>query len=267
MITVPAKTPAPSPFQQSSVRNALLILNSFTIEQPQQRVADLAASLGLGTSTVSRLLSTLASEGYVSKDPETRKYRLGLRILTLNSVLMAHLELKNEARSSLTKLMEETSETTQIAVLEDQCAVYLEQIECAHPVRIMSYVGRRNPLHCTASGKVLLAFQSKATIHQMLNQELKQYASHTVTDPAILAKQLSAIRSQEFCICTAEFVEGVVSVAAAVRDHCGAVIAAVSLVGPIQRMQKQHLAVYVPKVVDAAQHISQRLGYQKKRPH
>ncbi len=119
---------------------------------------DLANELQLGKSTVSRLLSTLASEGFVTKDPETQKYRLGLRILTLNSIVIANLEVNKEARPILRNLVNETGEAAHIAVLENQEVVYTEQIECSHPVRILSYVGRRNPVHCTSSGKLLYAF-------------------------------------------------------------------------------------------------------------
>lgn len=247
----------------SSVKNALRILNSFTIESPEKRVTDLAEDLGLGKSTISRLLSTLASEGYVIKDPESQKYKLGLRVLTLNSVLVSELEVTKEARPVLKNLVKETSEAAHIAVLEDKEVVYVEQIECAHPVRILSHVGRRNPAHCTSSGKVLLAFEDAGKVSRLLEEPLKSCTKHTVTDKGELLKQLEMIRKQEFYISESEFLEGVVSFASPIRDYTGKVIATVTLVGPEFRIRREHYSGLSTKVAKAAQEISMKLGYFK----
>ncbi|WP_141334468.1 IclR family transcriptional regulator [Paenibacillus sp. tmac-D7] len=245
----------------SSVKNSLRILNSFTNEEPEKRVIDLANELQLGKSTVSRLLSTLASEGFVTKDPETQKYRLGLRILTLNSIVIANLEVNKEARPILRNLVNETGEAAHIAVLENQEVVYTEQIECSHPVRILSYVGRRNPVHCTSSGKLLYAFLDRVAIVKLLQQELKAYTPNTITDPDILKKELMEIKQAEFCYSDCEFLQDVVSFAAPIRDYTGKVIAAISLVGPKHRILKHQHATIKNKVIKAAKEISRNLGY------
>jgi len=255
---------ASSDYHLSSVKNALRILNSFTIEEPEKRVSDLSLELGLGKSTVSRLLSTLASEGYVTKDPENQKYRLGLRVLTLNSIVTSQLEITREARPILKNLVKETGESAHIAVLEDHEVVYIEQIECSHPVRILSYVGRRNPVHCTSSGKVLLAFQDSDKIESILQNELIKCTPYTITDPILLKKQLKEIREKEYCISANDFLEDVISFGAPIRDYTGRVVAAVSLAGPNHRIQEHQHASIVNKVMKAAKEISQNLGYFKK---
>ena len=77
----------------SSVKNALRILNSFTMDEPEKKVTDISSDLGLNKSTVSRTMATLASEGFVVKDPETKKYRLGLSILTLSGILNSNMDI------------------------------------------------------------------------------------------------------------------------------------------------------------------------------
>lgn len=245
----------------STVKNALRILNAFSVEQPEHRVSDLAAILGLNKSAVSRLLSTLASEGYVIKDPETQKYRLGLRILTLNSIVTSQLEINREARPILRQLVQEVGEAAHIAVLEGNEVVYLEQVESLHHVRILSYVGRRNPIHCTSSGKVMLAFQHPDFIEDFLRQKLERYTSATVTDPDVLRRQLAEIRASEFCSSVGEFLEDVVSFASPVRDYTKKVIAAVSVIGPKHRIKPQQHPFIRTRVIKAAREISRNLGY------
>jgi len=245
----------------STVKNALRILNSFSMEQPELRVSDLAASLGLNKSAVSRLLSTLASEGYVVKDPETQKYRLGLRILTLNSIVTSNLEINREARPVLRKLVQEIGEAAHIAVLEGNEVVYLEQVESQHHVRILSYVGRRNPVHCTSSGKVMLAFQHPDFIENFLKQKLERYTSATVTDPEVLRRQLAEIRATDYCSSVGEYLPDVVSFASPVRNYTKKVVAAVSVIGPRHRIKPQQYPVIKNKVIKSAREISRNLGY------
>lgn len=245
----------------STVKNALRILNHFSEEQPALRVSDLAADLGLNKSAVSRLLSTLASEGFVVKDPETQKYRLGLRILTLNSIVTSQLEINREARPILKQLVKELGEAAHIAVLEGHEVVYLEQVESQHHVRILSYVGRRNPVHCTSSGKVLLAFQKPDVIEAVLQSGLERYSPATVTDPDVLRSHLAEIRETDFCSSIGEFLEDVVSFASPVRDFTKKVVAAVSVIGPKHRIKPQMYPSIKSKVIKAAKEISRNLGY------
>jgi len=85
----------------SSVKNALRILKSFTMDEPEKKISDLSASLGLNKSTVSRTMSTLASEGFVFKDPESKKYRLGLSILSLSGIVNSHMDVYRESQPVL----------------------------------------------------------------------------------------------------------------------------------------------------------------------
>lgn len=246
----------------TSVKNALRLLRSFTINEPEKSVTELSISLGLGKSTVSRLLTTLASEGFVIKDPNTRKYRLGLSILHLNTVLTTNLEITREAESILEQLVHEIEETVHIAVLEGVDIIYLNRVECKHPVQILSHIGRRNPSYCTSSGKVILAYQDEETIERVIKNDLKKYTVNTITDPSDFRSILQTIKSQGYAISIEEFREGVTSIAAPIYDYTGKVVYALSVVGPVHRMNAYNSTI-ITKVKRAAKEISEKLGYWK----
>jgi IclR family transcriptional regulator, KDG regulon repressor len=246
----------------SSVKNALRLLRSFSLDEPEKKVTDLASSLGLGKSTVSRLLATLASEGFVTKDPETQKYRLGLTILNLNTIVTSNLEISRESQPVLRKLVDEVGETAQIAVLENMDVVYINRAECKHPVQIFTHIGRRNPLHCTSSGKVILAHQNEETIEQFIENGLEKYTVNTLANPDDLRNRLRTIKENGYSASVEELLEGVASVAAPIRDYTGKVMYAVSVAGPVHRMNPHNLTL-INKVKNAANEISERLGYWK----
>jgi IclR family KDG regulon transcriptional repressor len=244
----------------SSVNNALRILHSFSIEEPEKKVTDLASSLGLTKSTVSRLMSTLASQGFVTKDRETQKYRLGLSILHLNSVITSNLEINRESKLILQNLVNEVGETAHTAILEGSNVVYLNRVECNHPVQILSQVGRRNPLHCTSSGKVILAYQDEEFIEQYIEKGLPKYTLQTISDPIIFRETLKMIKGQGYATSIEEINVGVSSVAAPVRDFSGNSIYALSIVGPIYRMNAHDISL-INRVTCAAKELSKNLGY------
>lgn len=248
----------------SSVGNALNILNCFSVEQPEKRVTDIARELGLGKSTVSRLLATLAREGYVKKDPVTQKFSLGLRILSLASTLTSNLEIVREARPVLQQLVQETSESAQIAELEGNRMIYVDQVKCKQPIRILAHIGRINPIYCTSSGRLLLAYQSEKRQHEVLSGELIKYTPDTETDPIKIQEDLESIRNQGYCILTNELIEGIVSISAPIRDYREKVISAISVVGPVNRITPEKLIFCRNRVQNASREISKKMGYISK---
>jgi len=245
----------------SSVSNALRILNCFTRENSERRVTDISLELGIGKSTVSRLLTTLLNEGYVRKNNETRKYELGLRILTLHNTLMFNLEIIKEARPILKNLANETLEAVQIAELEDLNVIYVDQIKSIHPTKILAHIGRVNPVHCTSSGKLLLAYQNQDKIDDILKNEFKKYTKYTITNPNILLKELKEIKEKGYCISVNEFIENVISISAPIVDVHKNIIAAVSVVGPTQRINGKKISNFTNKVIEAGKEMSRRINY------
>jgi IclR family transcriptional regulator, KDG regulon repressor len=247
----------------SSLKNALRILNSFSMDEPEKKITEISSSLGLNKSTVSRTMATLASEGFVFKDPETKKYRLGLSILTLSGVVNSTMDIYRESQPILSKLVESLGETAHISVLDHLDVIYLHKVECNHPVRFLTHIGRRNPPYCTSSGKVLLAFSGENIIHSVIEKGLHKFSKNTITDPDLLHANLREVKKNGYASSVEELLDGVTSIAAPIYDYKGKVIAALSVVGPKQRFQSHKIQTIAKKVISAGLDISRNMGYRK----
>ncbi|WP_102271742.1 IclR family transcriptional regulator [Cytobacillus massiliigabonensis] len=247
----------------SSVKNALRILRSFSMDEPEKKISELAESLGLNKSTVSRTMSTLASEGFVFKDPDSKKYRLGLSLLSLGGIVNSQMDIYRESHPVLNRLVQEVGETAHIAVLDNHEVIYLQKVECNHPVKVLTHIGKRNPPYSTSSGKTLLAYAKEEIIEAVIERGLQRFTRNTIVDPKKLVTHLKHIREKGFAFSIEEFHEGVNSIAAPVYDYQGKVIAALAIVGPKQRIQPSKMPALSKKVISAANDISSRMGYWK----
>jgi IclR family KDG regulon transcriptional repressor len=251
----------PSSNVLQSVQSGLRILRLFSMEKPVWGVTEISNSLQLNKSTVSRLIGDLVAEGYLEK---TRtKYRLGLSLLCLSGVITSHLEIHREAIDTLKALVNKLEETAHISILEDSDITYLHKVECKHPVRLLSHIGKKNPATCTGAGKVILAFQSEKILREVIAAGLPQMGPKSITDPIELHKDLLKVRDQGYSVSIDEMHEGVLSIGAPVRDYTGEVVAAVSVVGPKQRVSDDKLPQFVEEIIKAGEEISIKLGYIK----
>ncbi|MEZ0119535.1 UNVERIFIED_ORG: IclR family KDG regulon transcriptional repressor [Heyndrickxia coagulans] len=248
----------------ASVRNSILILKSFSENRPAWKVTDLAKSLGLAKSTVSRLVTTLASEGLLKKNPKTGEYHLGLGVLALSGVLMQHLEIHKQAAPILSQLAAATKEATHLAILDGFDTVYIDKEESLYEVKMKTFLGRRNPTHAVSSGKVLLAFSDQAFIEAYIKNGLQAFASRTIMDPTTLKKTLERIRKDGYATSYAEMSESIASVAAPVRDYKGKVVAAITVVGKENRFNTSRMNHLIRLVKEASDEISERMGYDKR---
>ncbi|HET7579200.1 MAG TPA: IclR family transcriptional regulator [Bacillales bacterium] len=248
----------------SSVKNALRVLRSFSMDEPEKTISDLAVSLGLGKSTVSRLMSTLASEEFVIKDPDTHRFRLGLSVLTLGGIITSNLEINKEAAPVVNHLVNDLDETAHLAILDGTDTIYIHKEECNHSIRILTYLGKRNPAYCTSSGKVLLAHSDEDVVEKVVENGLEKYAKNTITDPNKLCSALKKIKERGYASSTDEILEGVTSIAAPIRNYTGKVVAAITVVGPSQRIRQHKIPIYAKKIMDASKEASERLGYDDR---
>lgn len=255
-------------YMLSSVKNALRVLDLFSVKKPERGIREIARELDLSHSTVQRILATLASEGYVVQDPDTKKYRLGVRLLAFNNVITEHLEIYKEALPILKRLVERTGETAHIGILEGTKLVYLHKVEPKRPIRVFTEIGKQVPSYCIAGGKVILAFQDEQKIEQVIQEGLIPYTDKTITDPDELRRHLSEIVQQGYATSQGEYLpEGeIVSIAAPIFDYTGKVFASLSLVGIASRISPQMMQDYIAQVKEAAQEISEELGYMLISP-
>lgn len=247
----------------SSVRNAARVLTSFSVEERELGVTELARRLALGKSTVHRLLVTLAAEHLVEQNPQTGKYRLGLKVYELGALVSVHMDLHEAAIGQLHELRNRTGETVQLAVLDGREVVYVERLESSHTLRLFGRVGHRNQAHCTSTGKVLLAALPDAALVRLLDGwALEAKTPYTITDPEAFRAELDAVRARGYAENMNEAEIGVASVAAPVRGAAGDVVAALSVAAPVMRLDGKSVRTFAGMTVTAAEAVSRRLGYR-----
>ncbi len=243
-----------------SVQKGLKILRLFSIEKPEWGISEMARALHINKSTVSRLVSELIQESFLEK--KGRKYSLGLSLLRLSGVVTSHLEIHRESRESLIQLVEDLQETAHVAILEDGSVTYLHKVDCKHPVRLLSHVGKRNPAHCTSSGKILLAYQTESKVKDLITATgLTPMGPNSITESSRFFQDLHTVRKQGYSVCIDEMHDDVVSIAAPIRDYTGQVVAAVSVVGPGQRITHEKIPVFIERIIASGRDISINLGY------
>jgi IclR family acetate operon transcriptional repressor len=251
--------------QVQSVARAAGLLELLAEESGDLGVTELGRRLGVHKATASRLLSTLAEHGLVERHPATDKYRLGFGLIHLAGVAMAGLDLVQQARPILEDLAEKTSETVNLAVLDGDRVMHIDQIAGRRSVVSVSWVGRRTPYHCTSNGKILLAFSDEEERERLLKLPLEARTAKSIVDVDALREHLAEVRTKGYAQTLEELEEGLNAVAAPVRGGDGEVIAAVSVSGPAFRMRPVELPRIARTTMDAAGAISRRIGYVEGR--
>jgi IclR family transcriptional regulator, KDG regulon repressor len=246
----------------SSVATAIHLLKAFSEDEVEIGISELARRLSLAKSTVHRLATTLAAEGLLEQDRDSGKYHLGVALFRLGALVRRRMDVSNEARPYLYALREKINESVHLAILDGTEIMYVYNLESTHAIRMRSDIGVRKPVHCTAEGQAILAFQSSAAIERVVAAGLIQRTPKTITSPEKFIKALGAVRQRGCAIEDEESEPGMVCVAAPIRDDSGAVVAAVGIAGPATRLTKKSITAVMPDVIAAAEQVSARLGYR-----
>jgi len=246
-----------------SVSHALDVLEQFTGEHDELGVTELSKRLKLHKNNVFRLLATLESRGYIEQNKATENYRLGIRCLQLGQTYVAQMGLLRQARPIIESLAHKSRETAFVAVLRRTTAVPLDAVEADQPIRVTSCVGHILPLHCTAAGKVLLAFVSDADVREALTEGLTRFTDRTIVDRSALQQQLRKVGEQGYAVEIGEHIDDVHSVAVPIRDYTRNVVGSLALSGPAYRMNADTIDKEVaPLLLKAGHDLSSRLGFE-----
>lgn len=248
-----------------AVDRALELLGVFSTAESELTLTELSNRLNLNPSTTYRLLVTLESRDYVEQNPESGRYRLGVACLRLGSVFLSQVDLRKRALPLLERLRDECKETVHLAILDRHRmeVVYLEKLEGLLPIGLMSSrVGGRAPAYCTGLGKSMLAYEQEEIVREFYAATgLQVYTPHTITSIDDLLRELSAIRKRGYAIDNAEHEPDVKCVAAPVWNHQHAVVGAISVSGPLERIDRL-LAEHglIEKLRETAREASTRMG-------
>jgi DNA-binding IclR family transcriptional regulator len=246
------------------VGRAISILETLADGPVELGVTQVGRRLGIHKATASRLMATLAEHGLVERNSATDKYRLGFGLVRLAKAAAGKLDLVQQARPVLERIAEESGETVNLAVLDGDDVVNIDQITPGHLVVNVNWVGKRTPLHCTSNGKVLMAFLTDVERKRILSRRLPRMTERTIVDPLALQRELSEVRARGWAHTVEELEIGLNAVAAPVRRSDGSVVAALSVSGPAYRVTPERISELGPMVASAANTISGRLGHVER---
>lgn len=224
-----------------AVDRALELLLCFNQQRPALSLTELAEQMDLSKSTVYRLLNTLETKRFVSRDRATGAYHLGYRLIEMASWVFQSMDRQGWATPYLQRLAEESGETVDLAVLDGPDVIYLLVIESSQRVKIAAAIGQRLPAHCTASGKAFMAFLPGDQVARILDAGVSRYTPCTPVDRSDLLQDLRVTRERGFAISREEYESDINAVAAPILDAAGYPVAVIAIVGPSYRLPEQRL--------------------------
>jgi IclR family transcriptional regulator, acetate operon repressor len=242
-------------------RGADLLIRVLESEQPVA-LTELANASGIPKSTASRLLTALERRGLVEQDGPRGLLRPGPAILRAAERSLLERNVVEVARASLDRLGDATGETINLAVAGRDGVEHVAQVESRHFLGVGQWLGRSVAYHCTANGKVFLAFGRVP-----MPERLERYTPATITDPAQLEAELETVRRQEFAAAVDELETGLAAVATPVRGAGGDVVAALSISGPTLRMTPRRIRELQTILTDEARALTRRLAPPEEGEH
>jgi IclR family KDG regulon transcriptional repressor len=243
-----------------SARRVLAIFELMLQRGEPVTVAEVVRALRIPKSTAYELVRTLTAAGYLERNG-TATYFLGRKLFELGMAYRSQMDLLKEGGKVVEELRDETGETVQLSVLENNVMLVLVKEESSKPIRIISRVGSRVPVNWAAAGRLLVSDLSASELKPLLQRIAKPSPTgRAPTDPDELVRQIKRFRTQGFGFELNEANEHAGCVAAPVTDVSGKCVAAISIVAPEQRLQRQHREVLIDAVRRAADKLSRRLG-------
>ncbi len=240
-----------------TLARGLQIINALADAQDGLSITELAERFDVDKGNMSRILQTLANYGFAEKASDTRRYSLGPQVVRLSRSLLTRMELREVAKPFLDELVKATGECAHLAILAQGQALYIDQAESPSALRVNTGVGTMAPLHCTALGKVLLAFANAPVAEHLVS-----YTIRTIVDAGTLQAHLERVRRQGYAIDDEEFEAGVRCIAVPVCDFRNRCVGAVGVSGPTSRMSLESMPRMAQAVQEIGKALSARLSFK-----
>ncbi|MBF0276803.1 MAG: helix-turn-helix domain-containing protein [SAR324 cluster bacterium] len=247
--------------QVQTLSRGLLLLERLAEAKDGANLSDISQQVGLALSTTHRLLNTLEQNGYLYQNKELGRWYIGVKAFTIGNTFLQSRDIVTLARPNLHELMENVGETTNLAVLIEDEAIFLVQAECHEKMRMVVPLGSRVPLHASGVGKALLANMTKPEVSAILQKKgLAKYTENTIVEPKQLFQALTEVKEQGFAFDDEEHAVGLRCVAACVVDEYGQSVAAISVSGPRARIPDDRISYLGHMVVTMASRITRQYG-------
>ena len=245
-----------------SVEKACDLLMAFGSSTEELGVSELSRMLGIGKSTVWKLLNTFENKGFIVKNPSSEKYSLSIQFFQVACQYYNQISVNSVVREFMEKLSRKYGETIHFAIRDGDEIVYVEKIDGTFNINIYSRIGRRSPIYAPSVGKVILANLGREQIMDILNRStLKPFTEHTITSKEGMLRELEKIRRQGYAIDEEEYELGIRCVGVALKNIAGAVVGGLSISGTAVRMTDELITEMVADLKDTAAEIARRIGY------
>lgn len=244
----------------ASVIKAIDVINYIAQSEKEQGVTEISEALNMGVSATYHLLNTLKECNIITQNERTKKFKLSLKLWQIGMLAYGQNHISLTLRPYLKKLKEVTGETANLIVLDNKQIVYIAQEESNKLVKMFTQTGASAPLHCTAGGKTLLAYQDKEKQKIILDSiNFEPFTSKTITDKEVLIKEMEKIKKQGYGFDDEEREMDVFCIAAPVFDMNNEAIGCFSISGPKNRFTKENKKDRIKAIVDIANEASEYL--------
>jgi DNA-binding IclR family transcriptional regulator len=247
----------------AAVERALAMLEAVAQVSDGLSNAEISRKLQIPKSSASYILRTLETQGYLARDAESGKYRVGLKVLSLSRGALGGLDVRGVALPIMRRLTQQTGLTCHLAVLDGADAVYIEKVEPEGFIRMDTWVGRRMCVHATSVGKAIVAYIPEERLEEIVRKgNMEKRTPKTITTLPRLLKELEKVRNQAFAVDDEENNLGARCVASPVFDDHGSILASLGLSGTTQQVSPQTMPRILEALKDSARHISMGMGYR-----
>jgi len=246
----------------TAVERALNILEAAAQRREGLTNSEISRKLGIPKSSASYILRTLEKRGYLRREAETGRYRLGLKILSLGGDVQSNLDIADVALPFMRSIVEKIHLTVHLAVLDQGEAVYVEKVEAPGFFKVNTWVGRRMFLHSTSVGKCLLAWLPKHDVEALVRQQgLKKRTPKTITTMTKLLAELEHAKQSGYAVDDEENSLGARCLGAPIFDALGNVTAALGASGTLTQMDESNM----PRIIEALKETARRISRQLQR--
>ena len=230
-------------------------------ERKETGVSELSVRLAMPKATIYRFLQTMKTLGFVFQEPESERYGLTMKLFELGTQALQHLDLIELAKRQMRILSEQTSETIHLAVLVDSEVIYIDKVEAKYSFGMYSKVGKRAPIHATALGKALLAWEKPDRRDAiMTGMCFTRFRENSIASPEQFLEEIERTRQRKYGLDDEEFEEHMICMAAPIFDHWGSVVAALSVSFPAFRFDASRQDEYAAILIAASRTVSLELG-------
>jgi DNA-binding IclR family transcriptional regulator len=251
-----------SHYEIPNLSNACLVLKALASEPAGLLLSELVQRLELPHTSALRIVATLCNAGFLQRSGN--RYELGAGLIPLGQQALARLDIRSVARPALNHLSAQTGETAHLAILSGNQSLLVEVCQSPAPIRVGAPAGTLAALHCSATGKVLLAGQPDNRLELMLGPKpLPAQTRKTLTTLPQLRQELIRIRKQGYAVDEEEFFEGIRCLAAPVHNASGDLVGAIGITGTSTRFTAPRIPSVARQVIAAANSVSKGLGCSK----